>query len=39
MVKLFPVDLDLSICKTNPSFSLTAYFSAITSEFEALGIV
>jgi hypothetical protein len=39
MDKLFPVDLDFSIFKTNHSFSLSPYFSAITSEFEALGIV
>jgi hypothetical protein len=31
-------DLDFSLLETNPSFSLTPYFSAITSEFEALGI-
>jgi hypothetical protein len=38
MDKLFPVDLDFSLFETNPIFSLTPYFSAITSEFEALGI-
>ena len=31
-------DLDFSLLETDPSFSLTPYFSAITYEFEALGI-
>ena len=31
-------DLDFSLLETDPSFSLTPYFSAITDEFEALGI-
>ncbi len=31
-------DLDFSLLQTDPSFSLTPYFSAITEEFEALGI-
>jgi predicted nucleotidyltransferase component of viral defense system len=31
-------DLDFSLLETDPSFSLTPYFSAITEEFEALGI-
>jgi predicted nucleotidyltransferase component of viral defense system len=31
-------DLDFSLLETDPGFSLTPYFSAITDEFEALGI-
>ncbi|MFY7668101.1 MAG: nucleotidyl transferase AbiEii/AbiGii toxin family protein [Crocinitomicaceae bacterium] len=31
-------DLDFSLLETDPKFSLTPYFSAITDEFEALGI-
>ena len=31
-------DLDFSLLETDPIFSLTPYFSAITDEFEALGI-
>jgi len=31
-------DLDFSLLETDPNFSLTPYFSAITDEFEALGI-
>ncbi|NBU47594.1 MAG: nucleotidyl transferase AbiEii/AbiGii toxin family protein, partial [Flavobacteriales bacterium] len=31
-------DLDFSLLETDPSFSLMPYFSAITDEFEALGI-
>lgn len=31
-------DLDFSLLKSDPSFSLTPYFSAITSEFEAMGM-
>ena len=31
-------DLDFSLLETGPKFSLTPYFSAITDEFEALGI-
>ena len=31
-------DLDFSLLDTDPSFSLAPYFSAITDEFEALGI-
>ncbi len=31
-------DLDFSLLETDPSFSLTPYFLAITDEFEALGI-
>jgi predicted nucleotidyltransferase component of viral defense system len=31
-------DLDFSLLESDPSFSLTPYFSAITSEFEAMGM-
>jgi predicted nucleotidyltransferase component of viral defense system len=31
-------DLDFSLLEKDPSFSLTPYFSAITDEFEALGL-
>ena len=31
-------DLDFSLLEKDPSFSLTPYFSAITNEFEALGL-
>jgi predicted nucleotidyltransferase component of viral defense system len=31
-------DLDFSLLESDPSFSLTPYFSTITSEFEAMGM-
>lgn len=31
-------DLDFSLLETNPDFSLSPYFTAITSEFESLGM-
>ena len=31
-------DLDFSLLESNPDFSLTPYFSAIVTEFEALGL-
>lgn len=34
----FSEDLDFSLLKADPAFSLEPYFSAIVSEFEALGI-
>lgn len=34
----FSEDLDFSLLAPNPDFSLTPYFSAIVSEFEALGM-
>lgn len=34
----FSEDLDFSLLEQNPDFSLTPYFSAIVTEFEALGM-